>query len=181
MKLTQRRWWVWAILAVVTVLAVRWVDGGEAPPARDVAVSEAVSPAERQGQAGAAGALAPVTAEVTLDRLRRAPYPALTSDPFRSDIEPDTMSPEGGFGGGVAGQRSTGSSEPPPLPFTYMGKMLEDGETVVFLTRGDRNYLARKGATLDGQYRVDAIGPRTMVLTYLPAKAKQSLAIGSAP
>lgn len=182
MKLTQRRWWVWAMLAVVAILAIQWVDGGETPPARDAAVSEAVSPTERQSaQTGAGGEPAAVTAEIALDRLRRPPYPALAADPFRSDIESDPMSGEGGFEVGVAGQRSAGVSEPPPVPFTYMGKMLEDGETVVFLTRGDRNYLARKGATLDGQYRVDAIGPRTMVLTYLPAKVKQSLAIGSAP
>lgn len=182
MKRAGWRWWGWAGLAVLVVLAIRWVDGGEAPPAREAAVLEPSTPPE----AARATAPAPTraTAELAVDRLRREPYPALTSDPFKSDLELDSPGGEGGFGGGTGAQRAGGgggSPPPPPLPFTYMGKMLEDGETVVFLTKGDRNYLARKGATLDGQYRVDAIGPRTMVLTYLPAKAKQSLAIGSAP
>jgi hypothetical protein len=120
---------------------------------------------------------------VRLDLLRREPYPALKSDPFKAEGEAglDPGSDSDSFEGGVGGRRSSGPPPPPPLPFTYMGKMLEDGKTVVFLTRGDRNYVVRQGATIDGQYRVDQIGARTMVLTYLPAKAKQTLAIGSAP
>lgn len=176
---TRRGWW-WAAALVLTVLAIRWVDSGEAPLSGDAGVSEAVVPAEAGRASTAAGAPPPVTAELHLDRLRREPYPALKSDPFKGDLAFDPAAPGEGFAGG-AGQGSSGTPPPPPVPFAYMGKMLEDGETVVFLTRGDRNYVVRKGATLDGQYRVDAIGPRTMVLTYLPAKAKQSLAIGSAP
>jgi hypothetical protein len=178
MKGRRRRWWGWAALAVLAVLAVRWVDSGEAPSG--TALSEAVAPRDPARAASTAGTPVSAVSEIRLDRLRREPYPALKSDPFRGEAGFDPMSPEALEAGGMA-QRSSGPPPPPPVPFTYMGKMLEDGETVVFLTKGDRNYVVRKGATLDGQYRVDAIGPRTMALTYLPAKAKQSLAIGSAP
>lgn len=176
MRKVTGRWWVWAALAALTVLAIQWVDSGEAPSARN----EPAAPAEPTRGASHAGAPAPIESAIRLDRLRREPYPPLRSDPFKGDLAFDPASPGAAFEGGMA-QRPSGPPPPPPVPFTYMGKMLDDGETVVFLTRGDRNYVVRKGATLDGQYRVDTIGPRTMVLTYLPAKAKQSLAIGSAP
>jgi hypothetical protein len=176
MRQVMRRWWVWAALVVLAVLAIQWVGSGEAPPVRN----EPAAPAEPTRGASHAGAPAPVESEIRLDRLRREPYPPLRSDPFKGELAFDPASPGGGFESGM-GQRPSGLAPPPPVPFTYMGKMLDDGETVVFLTRGDRNYVVRKGATLDGQYRVDTIGPRTMVLTYLPAKARQSLEIGSAP
>ena len=181
MSKERRRWWGWAAVVVLAGLAIQWVDSGEAPPARDVALSERAAPQEPTRQASASGAPAPAVSEIRLDRLRREPYPPLKSNPFKGDLALDPMASPEAFEGGGAGRRPTGPPPPPPVPFTYMGKMLEDGETVVFLTRGDRNYVVRKGATLDRQYRVDAIGARTMDLTYLPAKAKQSLAIGSAP
>lgn len=178
MKGAGRRWWGWAAVVGLAVLAIQWVDSGEAPPARDV--SEPVAAAEPARVAGTPATAATPASDIRFDRLRREPYPALKSDPFKGDGAFDPVSSPEALEGGLT-QRSFGPAPPPPMPFTYMGKMLEDGETVVFLTRGDRNYVVRKGATLDGQYRVDEIGPRTMVLTYLPAKAKQSLAIGSAP
>jgi hypothetical protein len=178
MKGWSRRWWGWLAAVVLAVLAIQWVDSADAPPARDAVDLAPVHPPRG---ASTAGTPAPVVTEIRLDRLRREPYPPLKSDPFRGDLAFDPDSPAGDALGSGGGQRSAGPPPPPPVPFAYMGKMLEGGETVVFLTRGDRNYVVRKGATIDGQYRVDAIGPRTMVLTYLPAKAKQSLAIGSAP
>lgn len=178
----MRRWWGWAAALVLTVIAIRWVGDEEAPPSPGAAVSDPVVRAAATQESPAAGAPAPVASELRLERLRREPYPPLKSDPFKGDLAFDPASPEEALdGSGGAAQRSSGPPPPPPVPFTYMGKMLEDGEAVVFLTRDGRNYVVRKGATLDGQYRVDAIGTRTMELTYLPAKAKQSLAIGSAP
>ena len=178
MKGWSRRRWGWLAAIVLAVLAIQWGDSADAPPARD-AVD--LAPAQPPRGASPAGTPAPVVTEIRLDRLRREPYPPLKSDPFRGDLAFDPDSPAGDAFGSGGGQRAAGPPPPPPVPFAYMGKMLEGGETVVFLTRGDRNYVVRKGATIDGQYRVDAIGPRTMVLTYLPARAKQSLAIGSAP
>lgn len=66
----------------------------------------------------------------------------------------------------------------PPLPFVYMGKILNDGNRAVFLTRNDKPYIARAGDVLDGTYRVDAIQPPTLELTYLPLSQKQTLDIG---
>jgi hypothetical protein len=65
------------------------------------------------------------------------------------------------------------------LPFAFIGKLIDDGKTIVFLTKADRNYVVRLGDTIDGTYRVDEIGEQSMTLTYLPLESKQSLAVGS--
>ena len=66
----------------------------------------------------------------------------------------------------------------PPLPFTYLGKSLQDGVWEIYLARGERTYLVRDGATIDGTYRVDAIRPPVLNLTYLPLDQTQQLNIG---
>ena len=66
----------------------------------------------------------------------------------------------------------------PPLPFVYMGKILDRGQRSVFLTRDERAYVAKAGDVLDGVYRVDAIKPPVLELTYLPLSQKQILNIG---
>jgi hypothetical protein len=67
---------------------------------------------------------------------------------------------------------------PPALPFTYFGKMGDAGQTIVFLDAGGKSYAARIGDVLDGQYRVEDIKDRIMVLTYLPLQQQQTLNIG---
>ncbi|MGH8701652.1 MAG: cohesin domain-containing protein [Burkholderiales bacterium] len=69
----------------------------------------------------------------------------------------------------------------PPLPFAFLGQLVEEGRVTVFLTNGDRNWVVREGDTIDGAYRVEAIADRTMTLTYLALNTRQELAIGSAP
>lgn len=66
----------------------------------------------------------------------------------------------------------------PPLPFTFIGKSVGNGAWEVYLARGDRTYVARVNEVLDGTYRVDAIAPPGMTLTYLPLNQVQQLNIG---
>ena len=67
----------------------------------------------------------------------------------------------------------------PPLPFTFIGKSVADGAWEVYLVRGDRTYVVReKGFVIDGVYRVDAIAPPVLTLTYLPLNQVQQLNIG---
>ncbi|WP_232219932.1 hypothetical protein [Pseudogulbenkiania sp. MAI-1] len=69
---------------------------------------------------------------------------------------------------------------PPPLPFTYLGKVIDGGQVTVFVTQGDRNLAVKTGDVIDGTYRVDAIAPPMMTLTFLPLSMQQSLEIGGA-
>jgi hypothetical protein len=66
----------------------------------------------------------------------------------------------------------------PPLPFTYIGKAAADGAWEVFLARADKTYLVRDKMVIDGVYRVDAIAPPMLKLTYLPLNQIQQLNIG---
>jgi hypothetical protein len=66
----------------------------------------------------------------------------------------------------------------PPLPFTYLGKSVGDGKWEVYLARGDRTYIVREKEVVDGMYRVDAIAPPILTLTYLPLNQLQQLNIG---
>ncbi|SFV14636.1 hypothetical protein [Pseudoduganella namucuonensis] len=68
----------------------------------------------------------------------------------------------------------------PPLPFTYLGKAATSEGWEVFLARGaDRTYVVRNQMVIEGVYRVDAISPPTLKITYLPLSQVQQLNIGA--
>ncbi|MDB5774360.1 MAG: hypothetical protein JWP38_493 [Herbaspirillum sp.] len=67
----------------------------------------------------------------------------------------------------------------PPLPFEYLGKKSEDGTWEVYLAHGEETLIVHEKSVIDGAYRVTAIKPPTMTLTYLPLKQVQTLTIGS--
>jgi hypothetical protein len=66
----------------------------------------------------------------------------------------------------------------PPLPFTFLGKAVEKGEWEVFLARGAETLIVRNKTVIDGVYRVEAISPPGMTITYLPMNQVQQLNIG---
>lgn len=66
----------------------------------------------------------------------------------------------------------------PPLPFTYIGKAVSDGAWEVYLARSGATYIVRSNMVIDGTYRVDAITPPTLKLTYLPLNQVQQINIG---
>jgi len=67
----------------------------------------------------------------------------------------------------------------PPLPFAYMGSYRPEGAVpTYFLTSGDRVYDVKIGDTLDNTYSVDGVRSGQMLLTYMPLKIQQSLAVG---
>lgn len=66
----------------------------------------------------------------------------------------------------------------PPLPFTAIGKAVADGQWEVYLARGEQTYVVKNHTVIDGVYRVDAIAPPTLTITYLPMNQVQQLNIG---
>lgn len=67
----------------------------------------------------------------------------------------------------------------PPLPYTFAGRMLQDGQVYVFLARGDSVVTAKQGDVIDGVYRVDGVTESEVALTYVPLNQKQSLTVAS--
>ena len=66
----------------------------------------------------------------------------------------------------------------PPLPFTVIGKAAAAAGLEVYLVRGDKTLIVKTGDIVDGVYRVDAIAPPVMTLTYLPLNQMQQMNIG---
>ncbi len=149
------------IIALVLAVAAGVVAGREKP------ASELVEASAPRAEKSAA---AP---QLDLAKLRRAQSDAAQSDPF---------SPRS-FAAPVKQARSAAPPEPPrapALPFTYAGKLTQDGRTEVFVLRGEELIAIAAGQNIDGEYRVDAITDASIRFTYLPLKLKQSLELGEA-
>ena len=152
-----------------------------------------VEPAPRTNTFGTANA-ATATAIASADTLRAAPAapkPAVTI----LRLEDRAALLGAGIGGGDAFARHDWTPPPPPpapappsppppppsappLPFTFLGKAVSNGEWEVFLARGNETLIVRDKKVIDGVYRIDAIAPPLMTMTYLPLNQVQQLNIG---
>jgi hypothetical protein len=71
---------------------------------------------------------------------------------------------------------------PPPLPFAFLGSYAAQGDPATyFLSRGDRIYDVKLGETIDADYSLDSMNGSSLVFTYIPLKAHQSLPLGGLP
>ncbi|PRC92696.1 hypothetical protein [Solimicrobium silvestre] len=68
----------------------------------------------------------------------------------------------------------------PSMPFTYLGKKMEDGVWEVYLARGDTIAIVHTNSLIEATYRVDSITPPTLTMTYLPLKQTQTITVGDA-
>jgi hypothetical protein len=69
----------------------------------------------------------------------------------------------------------------PPLPFRYLGRYVDGGQSAVYLARGDEPLLAAPGAALGAEYRVEAVSPAAVTLIYVPLGTRQRLPIPPHP
>ena len=67
----------------------------------------------------------------------------------------------------------------PQLPFQYLGKINEAGETRVFLNHQGKHIIAKLGDVINGTYSVEEISGGQMTFLYQPLNEKQVLGIGS--
>ena len=168
MPRTSARWIVYGLVLALVWIGIRVADrpdGREAPPARAELATRAAGDLARS---------ATRVPELELERLGRRTQRETQRDLFD----------------GLAGEEARRAAPPPPppaaprappVPFTYLGKLIEADRITVFLTDGNRNWAVRPDDTIDGAYRVDAIGDRAITLTYLALDVRQEVAIGTAP
>ena len=69
----------------------------------------------------------------------------------------------------------------PPFPYELIGRLEEPGDDgkprpVAFLAGPNRSLGVHAGEVIDGQWRVEQIGPTGLSLTWLPAKLPQTIA-----
>jgi hypothetical protein len=143
------------LIALAAAGLVASVVAGREKPAADI-----VEPAARIDTRIRAGE------DLDLSKLERPADEGAKADLFANP----------GFSSGkenVAGEKAQ-KAGPPPLPFAYLGKLIEDGKLAVFLSRGGESLSVAQGDTI-GEYRVDAVSETEITFTYLPLKAKQKL------
>ena len=151
---------LWAALGLTLAAALWFKDEPDS-----ALVEEAARPAMRSESR----AQNPPAHELSLALPERRANPAPAEDAFKSQswappAPPPPPSPS-----------VKASPSAPPLPFSYLGRMEQDGQIFVFLAKQDRNYVVKAGEVLDGAYRLEEVQPGALSFTYLPLKLKQSL------
>lgn len=167
----RQRWAVLIALLTAALSAAAWVREGDRPVRADIAEA----PARPARPASAAPAPKEQTADrVHLEKLRMRSAAERTDDAFapRSWRKPAPKPSVANFVA-VAPPPSA-----PPLPFTYMGKLLSDDARTVFLTQGDRNLIVHEGDVIDAIYRVDKLSDAGLTFIHLPTGIQQNLSIG---
>jgi hypothetical protein len=171
---TRRLFWFLAVSG--TVAAVAWVSGRD----DEVIAVAGVQRADRHR--GETGAAAKGVAQGIARGMANGAAPVLRLEQLEArafdDMKADLIAAKSWY---VPPPVVVEKPRPPPLPFKYSGRMIEDGRTTVFLAQQDRNRPVKSGDLLDNTWRVDAIDATTMTFTYLPLNESQTLALGAAP
>lgn len=69
----------------------------------------------------------------------------------------------------------------PPLPFSYVGALEQnDGEKMIYLSKGSASFMVQKGDLFDSDYRLEEIQDSALIIQYLPLATKQTLSTASA-
>jgi len=157
-----KQYGIWMLLAI-TLSATAWISFTE-DKAGDVLIVKRPPTNSRAPAPPIA-----ITDEFNMDTLLRPKTDELPSNLFNTDMP-------------VAVQTQEAISIPlqeqvPTIPYTYAGKLEEDGHYIVFLTKNGRNYVVREGDAL-GKWQIKTIRPPQMILSYKPLQAEVPMSIG---
>lgn len=169
---SRKRLLLLAVLLMLSVCAAIWVSNvhDDAP---EVVTPVADKTAARREEAKI-GPQAEGRTVLPLDKLQRVSMDVGEFNPFgaKSWYVPPPAPPPA--------QLPPAQPTAPALPFTYAGKLQEEGgRWVVYLTQGEQFYAVSKGETFDNVYRFDGIENGHLVIQYLPLSIKQLLPIGT--
>lgn len=65
----------------------------------------------------------------------------------------------------------------PPLPYVYLGQLLEDGKQTIFMKRGDEPITLISGDVTDDGWRLEQIESRALLFTHLATGDQRRLEI----
>lgn len=110
-----------------------------------------------------------------LDRLKRSRGEESKTDLFGADpvVAPQTGS--GTLGPSGIHHQPVGPADQ-PLPFAYLGRMIDDGKVSVFLAQGEDSYSVQQGEVVQ-QYRVDKITEKDIRFTHVPTRTHKVLVV----
>lgn len=69
----------------------------------------------------------------------------------------------------------------PRLPFSYVGKLVENGVVKVFLMQGDALHIVKSGDKMGLKYQIKEVTEQQVTFLYLPLNITQTMSIGKAP
>ena len=172
----RQRWMALIALLTLTLSAAAWVR--EADRKRDAEVVEA--PARPRPPRAARAPESQAPERVRLEKLRGRDPGSGADDPFapRTWRKP----PPKPAMAAVPAPQSVAPPPPPsapPLPFTYLGRLLSEDASEVFLALGERNLIVHEGEIIESTYRVDKVSEAKLTFTHLPSGVEQHLAIGA--
>ncbi len=171
--LPRQRWLILGGLLIVTVSAAAWVsdEKGVAPDS----VAEVVTPAPRR-----AVAVRTQTETLNLDKLRNRNLTPGAGDPFaiRKKSKPAAPAVPAVVAAPPPPPAPAPPPSAPPLPFAYMGKLIDETGMAIFLVAGDRNLVVREGDTLESVYHLDSVTESRLLFTHLPTGIQQNIPIG---
>jgi len=72
-------------------------------------------------------------------------------------------------------------STAPMLPFKYVGKLVENEVTKLFLMEGEALHIVSQGDKIGTNYKVKQVNEQQISLLYLPFNTTQTMSIGRAP
>jgi hypothetical protein len=173
-----QRWLILGGLLMATLAAAAWMyDNAEEANSKGVTI---VRTEARRAATPSRSASRHEPSQVSLDKLKSRRPGEVVRDPFAVNL-PHPKKPK------LAGAALPPAVAPPPppsappVPFTYMGKLLSGQDAAVFLTQGERNLVVREGDTIDAVYRVEHIADSGITLVYLPLDQRQTIFIGESP
>lgn len=179
---SRQRWILLAALLTATLSAAAWVREGDKADDAEVVAPRSTkhdsggTPARQAQVAKAPATKGEQTPHVHLEKLRATKATGQPDDAFA----PRSWAPPAA----KAAAREAANAPPPPptappLPFTYMGRLLSDNQQKVFLTAGDRNLIIREGDTVDAIYRVEKLSDAGVTFLHLPTGIRQELPISA--
>ncbi|MGH8629859.1 MAG: hypothetical protein ACREU7_03710 [Burkholderiales bacterium] len=176
---TRQRWLLLGGLLVVTLATAAWVGDRTSPDSEVVAASEPDSGTPSSPAISSRHNAPDEAPQVNLEKLQSRDLGTTSRDPF-AVRKPRVDKPRPPAPAVPAVQVVAAPPPPsaPPLPFTYIGRLVEGDDVAVFLSQGDRNLVVRQGETIDSIYRVEHVAENAITLTYLPLDQRQTIVIG---
>jgi hypothetical protein len=167
----SQRWKLLGAAAVMLALvAAGWPDGGNDGAAEIVEVAKPARTQISRIKTSIEGKSQDEMGDIHLEKLRRMKMELNVKSVFTANSW-EAPPPS-------AKTKSESSSSTPSIPFTYLGKLVDQDTFMVFLSRQDRNYVVKEGDVIDDVYHVDEIKGSLMSLTYIPLNMKQTMRIG---
>lgn len=78
---------------------------------------------------------------------------------------------------GVRGGGASQAASVPPLPFRFIGRMVRDGVTTLFLAEANRTHAVAAGERIDGRYLVQRIEDNRIDFVHIATDTRQSLVL----